>query len=85
MFEVSGGNIGKQGFIRYLSSPDFNSCFKEQKDSVYHDMSHPLPHYFINSSHNTYLSGDQLTSDSSPQMYTNALLDGCRCVELDWY
>jgi phosphatidylinositol phospholipase C delta len=47
------------------------------------DRSHPLPEYFISSSHNTYLVAHQLFGDSSAEAYTIALNAGARCVEID--
>ena len=47
------------------------------------DQSHPLPEYFISSSHNTYLQAHQLYGYSSAEAYRIALRTGSRCVEID--
>lgn len=72
----------KDGFLMYLHQPESLLCNPAHKD-VYQDMSQPLNHYFISSSHNTYLLEDQLKGPSSTEAYIQALLKGCRCVELD--
>ncbi|XP_018590957.1 1-phosphatidylinositol 4,5-bisphosphate phosphodiesterase delta-4 [Scleropages formosus] len=70
------------GFLMYLVSPD-GSIFNPRHQSVYQDMTQPLSHYFISSSHNTYLLEDQLRGQSSVEGYIRALKRGCRCVEVD--
>lgn len=75
--------IDKNRFEAYLLS-DENDCFdplREQLDPT--AMSHPITEYWVNSSHNTYLTGDQFRSNSSVEQYLNALYRGCRCLELD--
>ncbi|XP_073706742.1 1-phosphatidylinositol 4,5-bisphosphate phosphodiesterase eta-1 isoform X2 [Garra rufa] len=57
--------------------------FNPQHNEVNQDMDQPLCNYFIASSHNTYLTGDQLLSHSKTDMYAWVLQAGCRCVEVD--
>ncbi|KAI4665601.1 uncharacterized protein J4E78_003063 [Alternaria triticimaculans] len=47
------------------------------------DRNHPLPEYFISSSHNTYLMAHQLFGESHASAYEIALHTGSRCVEID--
>ncbi|XP_026197477.1 1-phosphatidylinositol 4,5-bisphosphate phosphodiesterase beta-1 isoform X1 [Anabas testudineus] len=76
------GQISVEGFARYLSGEE-NSIMPPEKLDQSEDMTFPLSHYFINSSHNTYLTAGQLAGNSSVEMYKQVLLSGCRCIELD--
>eukprot|EP00064_Thunnus_orientalis_P003866 superscaffoldBa00000334_g3877 len=76
------GQISVEGFARYLSGEE-NSIMPPEKLDQSEDMTLPLSHYFINSSHNTYLTAGQLAGNSSVEMYKQVLLSGCRCIELD--
>ena len=75
--------IGKHRFKVYLSS-EANDTYKPPRQKFQRDaMSMPFSHYWINSSHNMYLTGDQIKSQSSVEMNMAALYGGCRCVEID--
>ncbi|KAM6178402.1 1-phosphatidylinositol 4,5-bisphosphate phosphodiesterase delta-4 [Rhynchocyon petersi] len=74
--------LSMDGFLNYLCSED-GDIFNPACRSIYQDMTRPLSHYYISSSHNTYLVGDQLCGQSSLEGYIRALKRGCRCVEVD--
>ncbi|XP_078023926.1 1-phosphatidylinositol 4,5-bisphosphate phosphodiesterase zeta-1-like [Epinephelus lanceolatus] len=71
-----------EGFLRYMESKDC-CVFDQAHTSVYQHMDQPLTNYFISSSHNTYLTGDQLVGKSHLDAYLCALRKGCRCLEID--
>uniref|UniRef100_A0A665V542 1-phosphatidylinositol 4,5-bisphosphate phosphodiesterase n=1 Tax=Echeneis naucrates TaxID=173247 RepID=A0A665V542_ECHNA len=76
------GHMSSDGFCRYLMSDENAPVFLDRLE-LYQEMDQPLAHYFISSSHNTYLTGRQFGGKSSVEMYRQVLLAGCRCVELD--
>ncbi|KAM4738213.1 1-phosphatidylinositol 4,5-bisphosphate phosphodiesterase eta-2a isoform 1-T3 [Anableps anableps] len=76
------GALGIDGFTNYMRSPA-GDIFNPEHYNVNQDMTQPLCNYFIASSHNTYLMGDQLMSQSRVDMYAWVLQAGCRCVEVD--
>jgi len=76
--------LSVDGFMWFLMSED-NLVMSTERLLRLDNMEAPLAHYFIESSHNTYLTGHQITGRSSVEMYRQVLLSGCRCIELDFW
>jgi hypothetical protein len=73
-------------FVNLLIDKKNNSIFDKEKMILNHnDLNHPLYDYYCNSSHNTYLTGNQLTGGCSVEMYAYALKNGSRFVDLDTF
>jgi hypothetical protein len=82
-------------FRAYMKDPA-SRALGEAKEM---DLSAPISDYYVSSSHNTYLTGNQLYSDAAASAYTSVcrlvlemwdlanwiqvLLHGCRSVEID--
>ncbi|XP_063817712.1 1-phosphatidylinositol 4,5-bisphosphate phosphodiesterase epsilon-1 isoform X4 [Pseudophryne corroboree] len=77
------GLMSFEGFARYLMDKDNFASRNDESQINVEELHFPLSYYFIESSHNTYLTGHQLKGESSVELYSQVLLQGCRSVELD--
>ncbi|KAK3388049.1 PLC-like phosphodiesterase [Podospora didyma] len=78
--------LDKQGVVSRSDEASLHALLEKPHVSVPQhvtDRSHPLPEYFISSSHNTYLMAHQLFGVSSAGAYETALVAGARCIEID--
>ncbi|KAK6943499.1 Phosphoinositide-specific phospholipase C, EF-hand-like domain [Dillenia turbinata] len=71
--------LNLEAFFKYLLS-DSNTPLLNK---VNQDMTAPLSHYFVYTGHNSYLTGNQLSSDCSDVPIIKALQRGVRVIELD--
>lgn len=62
-----------EGFARYLLDKDNYAYPNERMQPNDMEMDKPLSHYYIASSHNTYLTGHQLKGESSVDLYTQVI------------
>jgi hypothetical protein len=67
-----------EAFLKQLGDPRASAAL-----AIDVDTSQPISHYYISSSHNTYLSGGQLWGKASADAYKDVLQRGCRCIEID--
>ena len=82
-FEAESKDSTKAGkgfdvFLNDLADPKTSAPL-----SLRIETNHSIAHYYISSSHNTYLTGNQLWSKSSIDAYRDVLKRGCRCIEID--
>ncbi|XP_040341839.1 1-phosphatidylinositol 4,5-bisphosphate phosphodiesterase epsilon-1 isoform X3 [Herpailurus yagouaroundi] len=77
------GLLSFEGFARFLMDKDNFASKNDESQENIKELQLPLSYYYIESSHNTYLTGHQLKGESSVELYSQVLLQGCRSVELD--
>jgi len=79
---VKEGHLSKFRFVLFLHH-SINNAYNPDTLVLHQTLNQPMSQYWINTSHNTYLTGDQLQSTSSVEGYVRALRRGCKCLEFD--
>jgi hypothetical protein len=77
-FDATRNTGDFEAFVKQLCDPQTSAPLAIEVDT-----SHPISHYYISSSHNTYLPGGQLWGKASADAYKEVLQRGCRCIEID--
>ncbi|XP_020087006.1 phosphoinositide phospholipase C 6-like isoform X1 [Ananas comosus] len=80
--KISRPLLALEDFYHFLFSDELNPPIRSQ---VHQDMTAPLSHYYIYTGHNSYLTGNQLSSDCSDVPIIKALQRGVRVIELDMW
>ncbi|VDM93964.1 unnamed protein product, partial [Onchocerca ochengi] len=78
--EKKANLLGPFGFRTLLRSR-WGNILRSGHENIFQNMDQPLSHYYINSSHNTYLIGTQVKGDATIEGYINAIKKGVRLLE----
>ena len=70
-------------FVQLLMSTENSAVDQGKSELSEADLEYPVTDYWIKTSHNSFLTGHQLYSRSSADMYRRQLLLGVRSLEID--